>query len=274
LQLNTLPGHVPLAVELSAPARDNKSQRRTRRSASDHFWFRLGCNQETMRYRALIIGYSLAGVLLLLAHRAPRIQASGFSRMVDLTQAVDISATLPEKHLTTLAAGPGTTIEAPSKLVPGLWTVHQIPSERLRAPLVVMNIARQVAADPGYRIGIEDIARWEQTHGSIPLGSVVVVQTGWKSPKAGAAVPSRFSEDATRFLVEGRVVLGLGSDQPAPQRELRDSTRTYAARHSLYQLDSLANLASVPEAGSWVVVAPVLPQDGSGSPARILALVR
>lgn len=233
-----------------------------------------GSLKETMRYRALIIGYSLALALLLLAHRAPKIQADGFSRMVDLTQAVDISATLPQEQPPVNAVRSATTIEAPSKLVPGLWTVHQIPSERLRAPLVVMNIARQVAADPDYRIGIEDIARWEQAHGSIPLGSVVVVQTDWKPRKAGAVVPTRFSEDATRFLVEGRIVLGLGSDQPAPRQELRDSTRTYAARHSLYQLDSLANLASIPEAGSWVVVAPVQPQDGSGSPARILALVR
>lgn len=241
-----------------------------------------------MRFRAFAIGYSVALALFVATQHEPMsVQHLGFTRMVDLTQAVDISlepslapqtyAQLHQPHRssgrTTAAV---TRIESPAKLVPGLWTVSQIPAERLRAPLVVMNVEHKVANDPNYKIGVEDIARWEQAHGQIPFGAVVVARTGWKPAQSKAsnknAAPSLpgFSDDATQFLVEGRIVLGLGSDRP--QQILPRSAHTYASRHSVYQLTNIANLGSIPESGSLILVAPEHTPGSVENTARLTAM--
>ena len=202
--------------------------------------------------------------------------------MVDLTRTVHISVepqTYAQLHQTGHTSNrvieANTRIESPAKLVPGLWTVSQIPAERLRAPLVVLNVERNVANDPNYKIGVEDIARWEAAHGQIPLGAVVVARTGWQPARQltgsrdAASLPG-FSEDATQFLVEGRVVLGLGSDRP--EQILPSSAHTYASRHSVYQLTNIANLSSIPESGSLILVAPERTPGSVENAARLTAM--
>ena len=237
-----------------------------------------------MRFRTFAIGYTVALALFVLTQHEPMsVQHLGFTRMVDLTRAVDISLepqTYAQLHQPRNGYGrvieAVTRIESPAKLVPGLWTVSQIPQERLRAPLVVMNVERNVANDPNYQIGVEDIARWEQAHGQIPLGAVVVARTGWQpagskqSVKSAKASVPGFSADATQFLVEGRVVLGLGSDRP--EQILPRSAHTYASRHSVYQLTNVANLNSIPEAGSLILVAPDRTPGSVENAARLTAM--
>ena len=236
-----------------------------------------------MRFRTFAIGYCLALALFVATQHEPMsVQHLGFNRLVDLTRAVDIS--LETKTYAQLHQSGGsseraiaavTRIESPAKLVPGLWTVSQIPAERLRAPLVIMNVERNVANDPNYKIGVEDIARWEQAHGQIPLGAVVVARTGWRpaqknSKQNPAASLPGFSEDATQFLVEGRVVLGLGSDRP--DQILPRSAHTYASRHSVYQLTNVANLNAIPESGSLILVAPERKPGSVENAARLTAM--
>ncbi len=231
-----------------------------------------------MKFRIFVIGYSVALALFVLAQREPMsVRHEGFRRAVDLTRATDISlestmyARLHQPEGILLA---GTRIESPAKLVPGLWTVNQIPAIRLHAPLVVMNVERSVAADPNYQIGVEDIARWEQRHGQIPLGAVVVARTGWQPRKdlrthARTTQPG-FTEDATHFLVEGRVVLGLGSDQP--EQIVPGIAHNYTSRHSVYQLTNIANLNSVPESGSLLLIAPEMVPGSVENSAHLTAM--
>src|SRR5437660_10627105 len=70
-------------------------------------------------------------------------------------------------------------IDAPAHLVRGMWTVDQIPPERLIAPLSVLDVTAQVRRNPDYEGSLEDIAQWEQIHGELPPRSVVVARTGW-----------------------------------------------------------------------------------------------
>jgi kynurenine formamidase len=229
-----------------------------------------------MRFRTFAIGYSVALALFVLTQRPSiSVQHVGFNRSVDLTQAVDISlasATYARLHQPEQALEAGTRIESPAKLVPGLWTVNQIPAARLRAPLVVMNVERNVAADPDYKIGVEDIARWEQSHGQIPLGAVVVARTGWQAGKSSrpSMRSAGFTEDATHFLVEGRIVLGLGSDQP--EQIVPRVAHNYASRHSVYQLTNIANLRSVPESGSLLLISPEMAPGSVENRARLTAM--
>src|SRR5258708_3936182 len=114
-----------------------------------------------MKLRTLIAGYVLALTILLFAqHRGTVAQPGGFHAIVDLTHAVNAQvpkfdpaeAGFQAKTLQTIEKDGylaryislpehfGTHIDAPAHFARGLWTVDQIPPERLVAPLVVIDV--------------------------------------------------------------------------------------------------------------------------------------
>ena len=180
-----------------------------------------------------------------------------------------------------------TRMDAPSRLVQGSWTVDQIPAGRLVAPLVILDASASVKSNPDYEISVEDIVRWEQTNGQIPLGAVVMARTGWgsrwNSPKSYRNTDARgimhfpgYTEDAARFLAEGRNALGLGIDTPNLQHggSKTLAVNRYTLAHGLYVLTNVANLDRMPANGAVAMVAPMKLTGGSAAPVRILALVR
>ena len=143
-----------------------------------------------MKTRTLIVGYILALALFLFAQRHPSSSSNtGFHSVVDLTHSMDADA-VNTAHIeradyigrnSQSTRESGTRIDAPAGFAPGLWTVDQIPAERLIAPLVVLDVSANAKNHPDYQIAVEDIAQWERAHGQIPLGSVVMARTGWDS---------------------------------------------------------------------------------------------
>jgi len=233
--------------------------------------------QSSMKGRTFIVGCALALALLVFAQRHQETPQPEFRSVVDLSYSFN---------------GPGleafaTRLDAPAHFAPGLWTVDQIPAERLLAPLVVLDATAGAKANPDYQVSLDDIARWEQTNGSIPLNSVVIARTGWDSRWSSAKSYRNadfkgvmhfpgYSFEAARFLVDARNSLGLGIDTPGidygPSRDF--PVRQYALSHSLYQLENVANLDYAPSHGGMIVVAPAKVQGGSGAPVRIFALLR
>jgi kynurenine formamidase len=255
-----------------------------------------------MRFRTFIVGLVLSLVVFLFAQRRPpgTTQSSEFRGVVDLTHVIDISirpASLKNSSSNVVAGVPSrnaslpqqfaTQIDAPAQAAKGLWTVDQIPAERLIASLVVLDVRQQARNDPDYQISVHDIARWERAHGQMPLGSVVMARTGWDSRWAS---PSQYrnadasgtdhypgySEDAAKFLVEGRNVLGLGIDTPSVDHGASKDLRVerYTLEHSVYPLENVANLDRAPEMNGVVIVAPMKMGGRSSGPVRIMALVR
>jgi kynurenine formamidase len=257
-----------------------------------------------MRIQTMVIGYALALALLVFAqHRPDTVPASNFTGVVDLTHPVgrsgakNIRATEPLRGAALLqkdaprriqtSASANTSIDAPAHLLQGMWTVDQIPPERLVAPLAVIDVTEEVRRNPDYELSVEDIAQWEQIHGEIPAGAVVLARTGWSgrwfSPrdyrnadKNGVLHYPGYSKDAARFLVEGRMALGLGIDTLSVDA---GSSRTmavhqYTLAHSVYHLENVANLDRVPDAGAVVMVAPMKLEGEVDGPVRILALTR
>jgi kynurenine formamidase len=152
---------------------------------------------------------------------------------------------------------------------------------------VVLDVSANIQNSPDYQISVEDIAEWEQAHSQIPLGSVVIVRTGWDSrwhsvknyrnaDSNGIPHFPGYSRDAARFLVEGRSALGLGIDTLSIDHGSSKDfpVRQYILAHSVYQLENVANLDRAPATGGMVVVAPTKLESGSSGPVRILALVR
>ncbi|HKF04257.1 MAG TPA: cyclase family protein [Candidatus Sulfotelmatobacter sp.] len=247
-----------------------------------------------MKTRALVIGYALALTLLLFAqrHTTPA-QGRAFNNVIDLTHASDVRdaevsrATASADGNDPIRRGFATRIEAPSHLARGLWTVDQIPAERLKAPLVVLDVRDEAERDSDYQISVDDIADWEKANGQVPQGAVVVARTGWEPRRDSASelqtanrtAAVRFpgySEEAARFLVDGRNVIGLGIDAPSVDNGSPGTQRVrdYTLAHSLYHLDNLAHLDRVPASGATVVVAPLKLSGGSAAPVRVLAMTK
>jgi len=252
-----------------------------------------------MKTQTLVIGYALALALFVFAQRHPEVTPSGsFSGVVDLTHSwngkaergpAQPAALVKKTSLlgVTASTSPNTNIDAPAQLARGMWTVGQIPPERLIAPLAVLDVTSQVRRNPDYEVSVEDIAQWEQIHGDIPAGAVVLARTGWSqrwnssaqyrnADKRGVMHFPGFSEDAAKFLVEGWAVLALGIDtlsvDPGASRTM--AVHEYTLAHSVYHLENVANLDRVPDAGAVVVVAPMKLEGEVDGPVRILALTR
>jgi kynurenine formamidase len=212
-----------------------------------------------MRIQTFVIGYVLALALFVFAQRHTEAAPSAtFHAVVDLTNA-------------TASHSPGTTIDAPARFARGMWTVDQIPAERLIAPLVVLDVSSNAQRSPDYQVSVEDIASWERVNGQVPLGAIVMAHTG---SHAKSARPG-FSDDAAKFLIEGRKVLGLGIDaQNIDAGSNASRVRDYALAHSVYPLQNVANLERVPSTGAVIVVAPEKTKDATTAPVRLFALLR
>ncbi len=255
-----------------------------------------------MRIQTFVIGSVLALALFLFAQKRPgATQPGAFREVVDLTHSLPAGGfEKPQKsgyRLETVALSEkissseaseqfATRIDAPARLRRGMWTVDQIPAGRLIGPLVVLDVSASVKSNPDYEISVEDIARWEQVNGPMPLGAIVIARTGWGSrwgsvrnyrnpdAKGGMHFPG-YSRDAARFLAEGRNALGLGIDTANLDRGAarKFAVDQYAAEHGLYVLTNVANLDRMPANGAVAMVAPVKVTGGSTAPVRILALV-
>jgi kynurenine formamidase len=231
-----------------------------------------------MRIHTFVIGVAFALALFLFAKRHPDAQQpGGFHGVLDLTHATTGSS----------LKNNATQIDAPAHLNRAMWTADQIPPERLIAPLVVLDVRAAVVGNADYEIGVEDIVKYEQANGQIPLGAVVMARTGWDtrwfSPKLYRNVDRKgvmhfpgYSEDAAKFLVEARNVMGLGIDTPSvddgSSRKL--PVEQYTLAHSVYHLENVANLDRAPDHGALVVVAPMKLEAREQAPVRIFALVR
>lgn len=252
-----------------------------------------------MKWKKFIVGYVLALAIFLFAQRHPAPMASPvYSSIVDLTHSVALTSPEQASFKTNNTRTPAirnvafngnyaTHIDAPARVAPGLWTVDQIPSQRLIAPLVVLDVQSRARQNSDYQVSMDDIIAWEQAHGPVPMGAVVMARTGWdyrwSSIKRYRNLDNKsvmhfpgYSLEAAQFLVQGRNTLGLGIDTMSvdygPSKDL--AVHKYTLSHSLYHLENVANLGAVPESGATVVVAPDKVEGGAGGPVRILALVK
>ncbi|CAN5315979.1 cyclase family protein [soil metagenome] len=185
----------------------------------------------------------------------------------------------------------GTHFDAPVHWVSGRDgdDVSQVPPERLIAPAVVLDFAAQAAADPDFVLEVDHIIGWEADHGSLPAGGWLLYRTGWDARSAdsdaflnaddtGPHTPG-LSPECARWLAEESPVIGLGVETVGTDAGAAHSFDPVFPCHSFllgadkYGLTQLQNLARLPATGAVVIAAPLPIVGGSGSPARVLALV-
>jgi len=229
-----------------------------------------------MQWRTFIIGWILAVAVLLFAQRrSPEPTTFAFRDVIDLTHkgALAVSG----DHLD--ASAFGTRMDAPIHRENGAWAAESVAPERLVAPLVVMDLSARATRDPSCTITLSDIADWEQTHGHVPAGAVVIARTGFKVPLDIPKEPlahCAYSRDAVDFLVRARSIYAVGIDAPGVDRagDSEMPVRQYLGRNHVYSLANVANLDDAPASGAMIVVAPTIIRNAAGAPVRLLALVR
>jgi kynurenine formamidase len=180
----------------------------------------------------------------------------------------------------------GTHLDAPVHFPPGKMTVDEIPPRKLFGPAVVLDARAESAKDADYRVTAAHVEEWEKRNGRIPEGAIVLLRTGWASrwPDAtryrnqdeqGRMHFPGYSVEAAKLLV-GRKVSGLGCDTLSIDYGASEDFAVHRVvlGAGLYQLENLADLSEVPEAGAFLVVAPIKLEGGSGGAVRVFALLR
>jgi len=186
----------------------------------------------------------------------------------------------------------GTHFDAPVHWITGKDlpdnTCDTIPAGRFVGPACVIDVTREVAADPDFLLMPAHVEAWEREHGRIPPNAWVLLRTGWSARtdateflnvQADGPHSPGFHRSTSELLARDRQVLGVGVetvgtdagragtfDPPFPN---------HATMHGAgkFGLASLRNLDQLPPTGAIVIAAPLKIVNGSGSPLRVLALV-
>jgi kynurenine formamidase len=185
----------------------------------------------------------------------------------------------------------GTHFDAPVHWISGRdgKDTSEVAGSELIGPAVVIDKVAAVDRNPDYLLTIEDVRAWEAEHGLLPEGGWLLYRTGWeryyddpdafvRGDETGSHWPG-VEIDCARWLAAETPIRGFGAEQVGTDAGLAYGfDPPYPNHHYLlgagkYGLGSLANLGRLPPTGSVLVVAPLRIVGGSGSPARIYALV-
>jgi kynurenine formamidase len=185
----------------------------------------------------------------------------------------------------------GTHLDAPVHWVTGKdgLDVSQAPMSTLVGPAAVIDKTAEAAADPDFLLEVEHIEAWQDEHGPLPEGGWLLFRTGWEArgedeaaflnaDEAGPHTPG-VSADCARWLAERSPLTGFGVETVGTDAGAAGGfDPPFACHHFLlgagkWGLTSLRNLGRLPVTGALLVVSPLPIVGGSGSPARVLALV-
>lgn len=180
----------------------------------------------------------------------------------------------------------GTHMDAPYHFDEHGDRAADVPLSRLIAPAVVIDVSEKAAADRLYRLTVDDVLAFEDAHGTIAAGSIVLLRTGWsrywpdENAYLGGADPEdlsfpSFGADAARFLVEERGAAALGLDTASvdygPSKDFPVHRALSAA--NVPGFENLTNLDLLPPTDAFVIALPMKIEGGSGGPLRAVALI-
>ncbi len=178
----------------------------------------------------------------------------------------------------------GTHMDAPAHFAEDGERVHAIAADRLVVPAAVLDVRAECEADPDFHLTSGDLARLEARDGAIEPGSAVLLNTGWDRHLGDPAYLGGtgdqdlhfpgFGADSAEELVE-RGVVGLGIDTLGvdPGVETGYPVHLITLPAGLWHLEGLVNLAELPPRGATLIAGVIRLVEGSGAPARALALL-
>lgn len=180
----------------------------------------------------------------------------------------------------------GTHLDAPNHFEPNQPSVADLTAEQLFGPGVLIDITSRAETDADTMLTVEDVKAWEEEHGRIPRGAIVLLKTGWgrfwnntaryqnRDARGQLHFPS-YSPEAAGFLIEQRMVRGVGVDNLSIDRGISKDFEVHHIVNSAkkFGLENVAHLDQLPPRGFQLLVAPIKVQNGTGGPARVWALL-
>ena len=184
----------------------------------------------------------------------------------------------------------GTHFDAPNHWVTGKGRddIGSVPVRSFLRPAVVLDFTAQVAESHDFLVEVDHIKAWESDNGALPDGGWLLLHTGWDSrstqteainaDETGPHSPG-LSADCARWVAEDSPVVGIGVETVGTDAGAAHSfdpafpCHSYLMGSGKYGLTQLQNLTRLPATGAMLVAAPLPIVGGSGSPARVLALV-
>ena len=184
----------------------------------------------------------------------------------------------PEHH--------GTHLDAPIHGGDHQPSVDDLTAADLFGPAAVIDASGQAAADPDYLLAKQDLLDWEEEHGRLPEGVIVLMYTGWSRKWSDADAYRNldsegrlhfpgFSEEAARFLIDERQIRGIGIDNMSVDYGLSNDFAVHRIVNGSgkFHLENVADLHLLPPTGAYLIVAPIKIEGGSGGQVRIFAVV-
>ncbi len=182
----------------------------------------------------------------------------------------------------------GTHLDAPIHFAEGAHTADQIPVGQMIGPGFVIDVSARVADDVDYRVSAADIEEFENEHGRIPGGAIVLLNTG-----RSALYPDRESymgtnergeqavaklhfpglgKDGAELLVE-RGIGAVGIDTPSIDYGQSRNFETHVAlmTNNIPAFENVGDMSALPPTGSTIIALPMKIEGGSGGPLRIVA---
>jgi kynurenine formamidase len=185
----------------------------------------------------------------------------------------------------------GTHFDAPIHWITGRdgADLATMPASDLVGPAIVIDRVAETESDPDYLLRVDDLRAWEAERGPLPAGGWLLLRTGWDSRaddtaaflNAGDGQPRSPGLDAecARFVAHETALVGVGVETVGIDAGAAGGfDPPFPVHHFMlgagkYGLTQLANVAMLPPTGAVLVVAPMKIVGGTGSPARVLALV-
>lgn len=171
------------------------------------------------------------------------------------------------------------------------FTAEEIPVDRLIGPAVVVDVREQAANDRLYQVQVSDFEAWEDEHGTLPDGALVLLNTGsaqfYPDREAYMGTDERGEEaladlafpglhpDAAEWLVENRSISAIGLDTPSidygPSEDF--SAHRILFPENIAVFENLTNLNDLPATGAHLMALPMKIEGAGGAPLRAVAVL-
>ena len=185
-----------------------------------------------------------------------------------------------------LAEHIGTHIDAPLHTNERNYSIDQLPLENLISSGYVINVTKQISINPDYRLQVEDILLWEKINGSIKGNSFIIMQSDWSEywnqpdkylnmDENGKMHFPGFSKETVEFLIKERGVNGIGVETMSIDAGNSEDFSVHKTlfNYNKYAIENLKNIKLLPVKNFIIVAIPLKIMNGTGSPARVLALI-
>ena len=213
---------------------------------------------------------------------SPEFPTFGGAPGVEFRKDADFAADGYNLYTLTVDEHSGTHIDAPLHFSEDGLSVDELPLDSLVVPLCVVDIRARAAEDRDTRVTPDDIRAWIATHGDIPEGACVAMNSGWaakvgspdfRGDESGLHFPG-FHEEATRMLMEETGARAMAVDTLSLDHGPSADFATHYAwlPSGRYGIECLAGLDQVPATGATLIVGAPKLRGGTGGQARVIAL--